>query len=189
MKTSACPQWSPPSATWSNVPNLLSNKIGNMQLQIKHYLGSIFLQLLFTGLLVPPNGPALSAYAFFSVITVHLVFYLFRRSIPKNLDQSSRRFWLRCSSLVVCFFINLILILLLISLCTWRAENATGRARPRDRPSSIGHALYPYQLNWKDSGAFLIGCCTWDWMCTTDNENVGLSPMIRFVSNSLAIQP
>ena len=30
-------------------------------------------------------------------------------------------------------------------------------ASPGDRPSSIGHALYPYQLNWKDSGAFLIG--------------------------------
>ena len=48
----------------------------------------------------------------------------------------------------------------------------------RDRPSSIGLALYPYLLNTKDSGVFLVGCCTWDWMCTTDNENVGLSPMI-----------
>ena len=34
------------------------------------------------------------------------------------------------------------------------------RARPRDRPSSIGLALHPYLLNTKDSGVFLVGCCT-----------------------------
>ena len=39
-------------------------------------------------------------------------------------------------------------------------ESFTEGPSPGDRPSSIGHALYPYQLNWKDSGAFLIGCCT-----------------------------
>ena len=33
-------------------------------------------------------------------------------------------------------------------------------ARPRDRPSSIGLALHPYLLNTKDSGVFLVGCCT-----------------------------
>lgn len=38
----------------------------------------------------------------------------------------------------------------------------TCRQRPRDRPSSIGLALHPYLLNTKDSGVFLVGCCTRD---------------------------
>ena len=39
-------------------------------------------------------------------------------------------------------------------------DNDVRRKSPRDRPSSIGLTLYPYLLNTKDSGVFLVGCCT-----------------------------
>ena len=44
--------------------------------------------------------------------------------------------------------------------CFDLAKACPSKACPRDRPSSIGLALHPYLLNTKDSGVFLVGCCT-----------------------------
>jgi len=89
--------------------------ISTRRLYIKDYVGSVALQLVVTGLFIPPSGPILGLYALCSVVLVHLVFYLFRRSIPSDKDEG-REFWLKCSSLVSCFFVNVVTTWLVIFL-------------------------------------------------------------------------